>query len=41
VDPVEGFKLLAEILLERSAVADVWAVGVLEILKFGYQISFD
>ena len=41
LDPVEGFEFFAEVLLQRSAVADIRAVGVFELLQSGEQALFD
>ena len=41
VDAIERFEFLAEILLQRGAVADVRAVFVLEVLEFCNQTFFD
>jgi hypothetical protein len=40
-DLVERFELLAEIALQRLAVTDVGAVGVLERFQFLDQLGFD
>ena len=41
VDAVEGLELLAEVLFQRGAVADVGTVGVFEVFKFRNQLSLD
>ena len=41
VDAVEGLELLAEVLLQRGAVADVGAVFVLEALELADEAVFD
>ncbi len=41
LDPVEGLELLAEVLLQCGAIADVVAVFVLQVLKLANEAVFD
>jgi hypothetical protein len=40
-DPVQGFEFLAEVFLQRGAVADVFSVFVLETLEGADEAVFD
>jgi hypothetical protein len=41
LDSVEGFKLLAEVFFQASAIADVCAIFVLQVLKLANEAVFD